>query len=460
MLAVALSQLVRRRRAIESARPSREAAGRAGGRARAPSPAGQAASVLACRETEEERSFPDGSDDDFAASPDEGNGAFFGRMVLRGLAAGHRRLRPPPARGIRNLRRHASMSAAPQRVGTLLSVNVGLPKDVPWQGRTVFTGVFKDPVAGPRRVRKLNVDGDGQGDLAGHGGEQRAVFVYQIDSYRYWERELGRSDFVYGQFGENFTIEGLSDDEVCIGDRYQIGTAVFEVTQPRVTCYRVGIRMNDPRIPALLVSHRRPGFYFRVLRRGRGPGGRRDPQARLGPGTDDGRRGRRAALPPRTPAPAAAPSAADSCPQPGLASLVPRPARRRTRSGNAGLATASPPPAWPGFRRLTVTGIEPRERLRDLHPARRPGRRAAPCRTSRPVPHAANPTRRRAEVAAPQLLPLGTARCRLLPDHRQARTRRRRQRLSAYPARASATSSRSPHPVAPSSSTRPTRRCC
>src|SRR3954449_10827407 len=143
-----------------------------------------------------------------------------------------------------------------------------MPKDVPWQGKTVFTGVFKDSVPGPRRVRKLNVDGDGQGDLAGHGGEQRAVFVYQIDSYRYWERELGRNDFVYGQFGENFTVEGLGDDEVCIGDRYRIGGAVFEVTQPRVTCYRVGIRMDLPAMPALLVSHHRPGFYLRVLEEG------------------------------------------------------------------------------------------------------------------------------------------------------------------------------------------------
>ena len=158
--------------------------------------------------------------------------------------------------------------AAPQPAGTLLSVNVGLPKDVSWQGRTVFTGVFKDPVPGPRRVGRLNVEGDGQGDLTGHGGEQRAVFVYQMDSYRYWERELGRHDFVYGQFGENFTVEGLADNEVCIGDRYQIGSAIFEVTQPRVTCYRVGIRMNDPQIPALLVSHHRPGFYFRVLEEG------------------------------------------------------------------------------------------------------------------------------------------------------------------------------------------------
>src|ERR1700755_1079559 len=143
-----------------------------------------------------------------------------------------------------------------------------MPKDVLWRGKTVFTGVFKDPVSGPRRVRRLDVDGDGQGDPAGHGGEQRAVFVYQMDSYRHWERELGRDDFVYGQFGENFTVEGLADDEVCIGDRYRIGSAVFEVTQPRVTCYRVGLRMNDLRIPALLVSHHRHGFYFRVLEEG------------------------------------------------------------------------------------------------------------------------------------------------------------------------------------------------
>src|SRR5215469_616050 len=135
----------------------------------------------------------------------------------------------------------------------LVSVNVGLPRDITWRGRTVNKGIWKNPVQGRRMVRRLNIDGDGQGDLAGHGGDQRAVFVYQIESYRYWERELGRTDFVYGQFGENFTVEGLGDDEACIGDRYQIGTAVFEVTQPRVTCFRVGIRMNDPRIPALLV---------------------------------------------------------------------------------------------------------------------------------------------------------------------------------------------------------------
>ena len=150
----------------------------------------------------------------------------------------------------------------------LLSVNVGLPRDIPWKGRVVHTGIGKNPVNGRCRVGRLNLNGDGQGDLAGHGGEQRAVFVYQIESYRYWQAELRRNDFVYGQFSENFTIEGLPDDAVCIGDRYRIGSAVFEVTQPRVTCYRIGIRMDEPRMPALLTSSGRPGFYFRVLEEG------------------------------------------------------------------------------------------------------------------------------------------------------------------------------------------------
>jgi ferredoxin-NADP reductase/MOSC domain-containing protein YiiM len=150
----------------------------------------------------------------------------------------------------------------------LLSVNVGLPRDIEWKGRIVHTGIWKNPVRGRCRISRLNLDGDGQGDLAGHGGEQRAVFVYQIESYRYWQEQLKRTDFVHGQFGENFTVEGLPDDAVCIGDRYQIGGALFEVTQPRVTCYRVGIRMNEPRMPALLTSSGRPGFYLRVLQEG------------------------------------------------------------------------------------------------------------------------------------------------------------------------------------------------
>src|SRR6185369_1670258 len=150
----------------------------------------------------------------------------------------------------------------------LLSVNVGLPRENEWKGRNVRTAVWKDPVRGRRKVGRLNIDGDGQGDLQGHGGEHRAVLVYQIDSYRYWERELGRKDLVFGQFGENFTVDGLPDDEVCIGDRYRIGSALLEVTQPRVTCYRVGIRMDEPRMASLLVAHGRPGFYLRVIEEG------------------------------------------------------------------------------------------------------------------------------------------------------------------------------------------------
>jgi MOSC domain-containing protein YiiM len=150
----------------------------------------------------------------------------------------------------------------------LLSVNVGLPRDVSWRDEIVHTSVWKEPVQGRRLVRRLNVEGDGQGDLAGHGGEQRAVLVYQIASYRYWEKQLGRNNFTFGQFGENFTVQGLADNEVCIGDRYRIGRALFEVTQPRVTCYRVGIRMGEPQMAALLVSHHLPGFYMRVLEEG------------------------------------------------------------------------------------------------------------------------------------------------------------------------------------------------
>src|SRR6201986_908529 len=150
----------------------------------------------------------------------------------------------------------------------LPSVNVGLPRDIEWKGRIIHTGIWKNPVHGRCRVGRLNLDGDGQGDLGGHGGGQRAGFGYQIESSRHGQEQLKRTDFVHGQFGENFTIEGLPDDAVCIGDRFQIGSALFEVTQPRVTCYRVGIRMNEPRLPALLTSNGRPGFYFRVLQEG------------------------------------------------------------------------------------------------------------------------------------------------------------------------------------------------
>ena len=143
-----------------------------------------------------------------------------------------------------------------------------MPKDVPWRGKTVHTGIWKTPVDGPVMVRRLNIDGDGQGDLAGHGGEQRAVMVYQTESYDYWRAYLNRDDLAPGHFGENFTVSGLADDDVCIGDRYRIGDAEFEVTQPRVTCFRVGLRLGEPEMPNLLVSQHRPGFYFRVITEG------------------------------------------------------------------------------------------------------------------------------------------------------------------------------------------------
>src|SRR5579863_5677046 len=218
----------------------------------------------------------------------------------------------------------------------LLSVNVGLPREVMWNGKTVRTAIWKSPATGRQMVRKLNVAGDGQADLAGHGGENRAVFVYQMDSYHYWERFLGRSDFTFGQFGENFTVEGLLDDEVCIGDRYRIGGAEFEVTQPRVTCYRVGIRMNEPRMPALLVEHHRPGFYFRVLQEGEVGVG--DDVAKIadGPERNQCGRHRRPAVFAGTFSRATATRAADSRAQQGLAEFVPGNAPTRLELQNYG----------------------------------------------------------------------------------------------------------------------------
>ena len=166
----------------------------------------------------------------------------------------------------------------------LLSVNVGRPREVDWRGRTVRTSIWKSAVADRRWVGPLNVAGDAQADLRAHGGEHRAVYVYDTSAYRHWERELGRDDFVPGQFGENFTVEGLPDDEVCVGDRYRIGGALVEVTQPRVTCHKVGIRLGEPRMPALLYAHGRPGFYLRVLEEGEVGAGDRIERVAVGPG--------------------------------------------------------------------------------------------------------------------------------------------------------------------------------
>ena len=240
----------------------------------------------------------------------------------------------------------------------LLSVNVGLPRDIGWRGMTVHTGVWKAPVEGRCGVGRLNLDGDGQGDLAGHGGEQRAVFVYQIESYRYWQGELGRTDFVYGQFGENFTVEGLPDDGVCIGDRYAIGSAVFEVTQPRVTCYRVGIRMNEPRMPALLTSSGRPGFYFRVLEEGEVGAGDEivkveEGDARMSVAEVNG-----LLYSPHHPRDRLERASQIAALSPGWRSSFLALLRSRS-DGNAGLAPPSAAhPAAPGFRPLKVTAID------------------------------------------------------------------------------------------------------
>nr|WP_294549214.1 MOSC and FAD-binding oxidoreductase domain-containing protein [uncultured Rhodopila sp.] len=244
-------------------------------------------------------------------------------------------------------------------MSVVVSVNVGLPQDVAWQGRTVRTAIWKKPVPGRIFAGRLNLAGDGQGDLSGHGGEQRAIMVYQLESYRYWSNYLERPDLVPGIFGENLTVQGLADAEVCIGDRFRIGTVVVEVSQPRDTCYRVGIRLERPEMPALLVAHRRPGFYFRVIQEGELGAGDRIEKISDGPERmtiaeidallysaehplDALRRAARI--------PALSPGWQRS--MQGLAAA----AEAGGRTGNAGLGHgASAPLAWRGFRPLLVT---------------------------------------------------------------------------------------------------------
>ena len=150
----------------------------------------------------------------------------------------------------------------------ILSVNVSLPKEITHNGRTVTTGIFKQPVSGRVMLRTLNLDGDGQADLVGHGGEYKAAYVYTFENYRYWEAELGRTDFTYGQFGENLTVSGMLDDTVHVGDVFRVGGALVEVTQPRVPCFKLGIRMGIEGFEHMLLSSNRIGFYLRVLEEG------------------------------------------------------------------------------------------------------------------------------------------------------------------------------------------------
>ncbi len=254
--------------------------------------------------------------------------------------------------------------------GRLVSVNVGLPKDVSWNGRTVHTGVWKRPVDGRRMVRSLNIDGDGQGDLGGHGGPHRAVLVYQLDAYDHWREVLGRDDLEPGAFGENFTIDGLPDGEVCIGDRFRIGEALFEVSQPRVTCYRVGLRLGEPRLPSLLVAHRRPGFYLRVLQEGTVAAG--DLLIRAGSGPERMSVAEVDALLylPGHDREAIARALRITALSPGWqGSFTSMLAAAPGATGNVGLtdAAAAPPVAWPGFRPVRVLSIvEESEEVRSL----------------------------------------------------------------------------------------------
>jgi MOSC domain-containing protein YiiM len=151
---------------------------------------------------------------------------------------------------------------------TLMSINVARPEQVAYGDSSVMTGIFKQPVAGAVVVRKLNLDGDGQADLINHGGESKAVYAYSLDHYDYWRETLGRSKLPYGQFGENLTVAGLDEAERCIGDQLQIGDALFTISQPRVPCFKLGIRFGDRRMPRMFAESLRTGFYLRVLREG------------------------------------------------------------------------------------------------------------------------------------------------------------------------------------------------
>jgi MOSC domain-containing protein YiiM len=150
----------------------------------------------------------------------------------------------------------------------LISVNVGMPRRVPWRGETVATAIFKEPVEHSVRLRRLNLEGDQQADLRVHGGPQKAVYVYPSEHYEFWRRELPGMELPWGAFGENFTTEGLLEDSACIGDRYRVGSAVVMVTQPRMPCYKLGIKFGRDDIIKRFLASRRTGFYFSVAEEG------------------------------------------------------------------------------------------------------------------------------------------------------------------------------------------------
>ena len=150
----------------------------------------------------------------------------------------------------------------------LISVNVSKPREVATREGTVRTGIFKEPVAGRVRVRRLNLDGDGQADLRVHGGEDKAIYAYPVEHYGYWEGKLKRREFPFGQFGENLTVEGMTEDEVQVGDVYRVGTALLQVSQPRSPCFKLALRMGVRDFPRTFLASGRVGFYLRVLEEG------------------------------------------------------------------------------------------------------------------------------------------------------------------------------------------------
>ena len=165
----------------------------------------------------------------------------------------------------------------------LLSVNVSKPKAVSYNGKTIHTGIFKVPVQGRVTLQRFNLDGDGQGDLAVHGGIDKAVYAYPNEHYEYWRRELLRDDLTYGQFGENFTVKGMLEDGVHIGDVFRVGTALVEVSQPRVPCFKLGLKMGIPTFPKRFLASERSGFYLRVQEAGEVGAGDAIERIKVGP---------------------------------------------------------------------------------------------------------------------------------------------------------------------------------
>ena len=150
----------------------------------------------------------------------------------------------------------------------LHSINVSPIKEIEHKGRSLTTGIFKEPVAGRVHLGSLNLDGDRQADLNAHGGPNRAVYVYSLENYAHWQQELGRDDFAHGQFGENFTVDGMLEDRVHVGDTFRVGSAVVQITQPRVPCQKLAIKMHSPSFIKAFLKSCRVGFYLRVIEEG------------------------------------------------------------------------------------------------------------------------------------------------------------------------------------------------